>query len=147
MGGEFRGESLAEQSFLAEVKNYEYEMDLHAHFLDFLAKCYIALGNRPELCDNFLWISWSPFQAQKWNQHATTASVRRALTLPRNRKRALGVDKADDVVGQWDVERMGEVAKRIWLITLSDKQEMLVPIEDHYFKIKEIIDRERGLRR
>ena len=35
LGGQFRGEPLDGQSFLAEVKNYRYESDLPEHFRDF----------------------------------------------------------------------------------------------------------------
>jgi hypothetical protein len=118
---------------------------LPAHFRDFLAKCYIALGDKPLRCDHFLWISWSPFQAQKWDKHATTDSVRRSLIHQKNRNRALGVDNEADAMAKLDVTRMDNVASRVWLITLSDRQEMLVPTESHYYKMAEIFSRERGV--
>lgn len=145
LGGNFRGELLDDQSFLAEVKNYRYESDLPAHFRDFLAKCYVALGDKPKRCENFLWISWSPFQAQKWNKHATTENVSRSLIHRANRNRVLGVRNETDAMAKLDVERMANVASRVWLITLSDRQEMLVPTESHYYKMAEIFSRERGV--
>jgi hypothetical protein len=144
-GGTFRGEPIDNQSFLAEVKNYHCELDLPSLFLDFLAKCYVALGDKPKRCDNFLWISWSPFQARSWHKHATTDNVRRALLQKTNRQRALGVDNEADAKAKLDSERMAGVASRIWLITLSDRQEMLVPTESHYYKMAEIFARERGV--
>jgi hypothetical protein len=145
LGGNFRGHPFDGQSFLAEVKNYRYESDLPAHFRDFLAKCYVALGDRPARCDNFLWISWSPFQAQKWHKHTTTENVRRSLIHQANRNRVFGVDNEADAVTKLDAELMAKVASRVWLITLSDQQELLVPTEDHYYKMAEIFSRERGV--
>jgi hypothetical protein len=145
LGGEFRGDPLDKQSFVAEVKNYRYEMDLPELYLDFLAKCYVALSTKPALCDHFLWISWSPFQAQKWNKHATTDNVRKALLKEKNRKRVLGVDGEDDAMARLDPELLTNVAKRVWLVTLSDQQLMLVPTERHYYKVHEMFSKERGL--
>jgi hypothetical protein len=145
LGGKFRGGHLEKRTFLAEVKNYKNESDLPDHFRDFLAKCYVALDAKPDRCDTFLWISWSPFQARQWDQHATTASVRNAVTNARNRKRVLGVDKPEDAMAKLSDEMAAEVARRIWLITLSEQQEKLVITGDHYHKIAEIFSRETGL--
>lgn len=145
LGGEFRGEPLDRQSFLAEVKNYRYEMDLPELYRDFLAKCYVALANKPGLCDHFLWISWSPFQAQRWHKHATTDNVRKSILHNANRKRVLGVDDEADAVAKLDPELLTNVANRVWLVTLSDQQVMLVPTEAHYYRMAEMFSRERGL--
>jgi hypothetical protein len=142
LGGTFRGDQLAGQSFLAEVKNYQCESDLPEHFRNFLAKCYVALGTRPEICDNFLWISWSPFQAQRWNRHATKESVRAALLHKDNRKRVFGVDNEADALLELDSEYVAQVASRIWLITLSVQQEKLVLTEGHRLAMAEIFTRE-----
>lgn len=144
-GGSFRGDSLDGQSFLAEVKRYRKEGDLPTLFLDFLAKCYVALGAKPKRCDNFLWISWSPFQAQRWDRHTTPDNVRRSLLQKVNTKRVFGVDTEAEAAAKLDVQRMAHVANRIWLITLSDRQEMLVPTEDHYYQMAETFARERGV--
>ncbi|SRR6266568_1174023 len=74
LGGTFQGDVLDNQSFLAEIKKYKNESNLPSHYSHFLAKCYVALGVKPELCDNFLWISWSPFQARDWNKHAAVST-------------------------------------------------------------------------
>jgi hypothetical protein len=144
MAGNFRGNPLDGQSFLAEVKKYKRENDLPAHFRDFLVKCYIALGERPKLCDNFLWISWAPFQASKWDQHATVETVRRSITHEINRNRVLGVDNESDAALKLDAERIVNVARRVWLITLSDQQEKLVLTEDHYCEVVKLILKQRG---
>jgi hypothetical protein len=145
LGGEFRGKSLQSQSFLAEVKNYLYESNLPTHFRDFLAKCYVALSSKPARCDNFLWISWAPFQAQNWHKHATTENVRKSIVHSANRERVLGVDNEVDAGEKLDVELMAKVASRVWLVTLSDRQIMLVPTEEHYYKMAEIFSREEGM--
>ncbi|HUB39993.1 MAG TPA: hypothetical protein VMA72_14170 [Streptosporangiaceae bacterium] len=145
LGGKFRGDSLDGQSFLAEVKNYRYEMDLAEHFRDFLAKCYVALGDHPRRCGNFLWISWAPFQAQQWHKHATTEKVRSSLLHKANRVRALGEDDEAEAAKKLDVERMAAVASRVWLITLGDRQERLVLTEEHFYQIAEMLARERGV--
>jgi hypothetical protein len=145
LGGEFRGDPLDHQSFVAEVKNYRYEMDLPEHYRDFLAKCYVALASKATRCDHFLWISWSPFQAQKWHKHVTTENVRKSILHNANRRRVLGVDDETDAAGKLDPELLTEVARRVWLVTLSDRQVMLVPTEDHYHRIGEMFSRERGV--
>lgn len=143
LGGNFRGQPLDGQSFLAESKKYAYESDLPDHFRDFLAKCYIALTQRPSRCDHFLWISWAPFRAQQWHKHATKDNVLKALAHEVNRTRALGVDSEKDALAKLDAALAGKVADRIWLITLGDKQEMLVPTKEHYYKMSEMFARER----
>ena len=147
LGGKFQGAPLDDQSFLAEVKKYRNESDLPIHFRDFLAKCYVALGGtHPERCDNFLWISWSPFQARSWDQHATTDSVRKAVIHEANRQRVLGVDSESDALAKLDAELMSRVARQIWLITLCDQQEQLVLSESHYHEVATMIAKERGFR-
>jgi hypothetical protein len=136
LGGIFKDGDLDGQSFVAEVKNYRYEMDLPDQFLDFLAKCYVALEAKPARCDHFLWISWSPFQARSWHKHATTESVKKALAHPSNRKRVLDVDTASDAMQKWNIELMSKVASRIWLITLSDQQEKLVLTPSNHRLVK-----------
>jgi hypothetical protein len=79
LGGNFRGDDLEDQSFVAEVKNYQRENDLPTQYRDFLAKCYVALESKPDRCDHFLWISWSPFQARSWDKHATSNAVRSSV--------------------------------------------------------------------
>lgn len=144
LGGNFRGEPLDGQSFLAEVKRYRNEGDLPAHFRDFLAKCYVALASKPKRCQHFLWISWSPFQAKRWNDHASIESVRRAVLHRANMERVLGVDSQLDAMKKIDASLLSTVSSRVWLITLSDKQEMLVPTERHYYRMAEMFFREQG---
>jgi hypothetical protein len=145
LGGKFRGESLDNQSFLAEVKRYRKEGDLPSHFRDFLAKCYVAMAERPQRCDHFLWVSWAPFQAQRWDEHTSVASVTRALLHATNRERTLGIEDEGKAQTLLDAERLGRVAERVWLITLNDKQEQLVLAQNHYLEVVKMITSERGI--
>ena len=145
LGGNFRGEPLEGQSFLAEVKRYRNESNLPQHFRDFLAKCYVALASKPKRCQHFLWISWAPFQAKRWSEHTSTQNVRRSVLHRVNIERVLGVDNEMDAMKKLDADVLSKVASRVWLITLSDKQEMLVPTEKHYYRMAEIFSREQGI--
>lgn len=139
LGGTLRGEPLDNESFLAEVKAYKNESDLPTHFRDFLAKCYVALEQRPDRCDHFLWISWSPFQAKQWDKHATAENVKKSVLHQANRSRALGADDEDEAAAKLSPELLVAVASRIWLVTLSRKQEQLVLSRDHYIEVVRLI--------
>jgi hypothetical protein len=142
LGGTFRGDPLDNQSFLAEVKAYKAEGDLPAHFRDFLAKCYVALEQRPSRCDHFLWISWAPFQARQWDKHATADNVRKSLLHEANRRRALGVDDESEAAAKLSADLLVGAAFKIWLVTLSQKQEQLVLSRDHYIEVVKLITAE-----
>lgn len=142
LGGTFRGGDLGGKSFVAEVKNYKAEGDLPVHFRGFLAKAYVALGQHERRCDNFLWISWAPFQAQAWDKHVTTVSVQRAVLHQTNRQRVLGTAVASEASARLDPERLTRVADRTWLVTLSHQQEQLVLVSDHYLEVQRLIAKE-----
>jgi hypothetical protein len=145
LGGTFRGEVLEGQSFVAEVKNYKAESNLPVHFRNFLAKCYVALGHRPKACDNFLWISWAPFQAKVWDRHATAENVRKAVLHPDNIESVFGVTDQSDALQQLDAERTVKVADRVWLITLCTQQERLVLTTEHFVEVtSKILAKEKG---
>lgn len=135
LGGQFRGDALDGQSFLAEVKNYEKENDLPSHFRAYLAKCYVALDVRPTACDNFLWISWAPFQAQQWDNHTTHANVVKALLNKENRELIFGVKESDKAAQMIDHQRANMVADRVWLLTLSHRQDDFHLLDDHYRQV------------
>ncbi len=142
LGGTFRGGELGGQSFLAEVKNYKREGDLPVHFRDFLAKAYVALGTHPDRCGNFLWISWSPFQAQMWDTHASVESVQKAVLHKANVSRVLGTVDVSEGAAKLDAERMTRVADRVWLVTLGEQQESLVLAPEHYLEVTRLIAQE-----
>lgn len=133
LGGKFRGGDLEKRMFLAEVKAYRYEMDLPAHYKAFLAKCYVALTQKPARSDYFLWMSWSPFQAQKWHKHTIADTVKSAVLY--ERARIFNVSSEQEALSLLDISAVAEVANRIWLITLCDKQEELVISLEHYKQV------------
>jgi len=142
LGGRFRGDSLDNQSFLAEVKKYKNEGDLAVHFRDFLAKCYVALEQKADRCDHFLWISWSPFQAKQWDQHATSGSVKKSVLHKENRRRVTGVDDEVEAATKLSSDLLVGVASRVWLLTLCEKQEQLVLTNKHYIEVVRLITEE-----
>jgi hypothetical protein len=145
-GGRFQGDHLDGETFVAEVKKYRREGDLPARFRDFLAKCYVALDTKPERCDNFLWISWSPFQARLWDHHATPENVRKSIIQPSNRKRVLGTDNESQAAAKLNADLAAQVARRVWLVTLSEQQEQLVLTESHYREVAKLISHEQRFR-
>ncbi|MFG1697256.1 hypothetical protein [Nonomuraea sp. NPDC049309] len=130
IGGRFRGDELSGRMFVAEVKGYRAEYDLPHHYQSFLAKCYVALQAKPTRCDHFMWISWAPFQAQKWHHHPSVPSVKNAVL--KERQRIFNTDDREEAERLLDEKLLVDVADRLWLITLCDKQENLIIAENHY---------------
>jgi hypothetical protein len=139
LGGVFRGDGLHNQSFLAEVKNYKKELDLPTHYRDFVAKCYVAFLSNPDRCGHFLWLSWSPFQAQAWDRHTSVDRLEKHLLHRENRLRVLGVEDADAAKAAIDPQAIVEVSRRIWLLTLCHQQEGLILTRDHYAEVIKMI--------
>ncbi|MFD0692151.1 hypothetical protein [Actinomadura fibrosa] len=142
LGGKFRGGDLEGDMFLAEVKNYDYEMTLPKHYKDFLAKCYVALTLKPKRCSHFLWISWSPFQAQRWHLHTTAETVKDAVLA--ERERIFGTTDEAEAFAALDIATVAGVSERIWLITLCKQQERLVISPDHYSEIEKLMKLKEG---
>ncbi len=133
IGGQLRGDDLGGKMFVAEVKGYRSEHDLPSHFSAFLAKCYVALQTKPTRCDHFMWISWAPFQAQRWSDHPSPGNVKKAVL-----KHSQYIFNTEDKVEaqlQIDEETLVGVADRLWLITLCDKQERLVIADNYYNQV------------
>lgn len=140
LGGQMRVGRFDKQFFLAEVKNYERELDLSAHFRDFLAKCYVAYLAKRERCDHLMWISWSPFKASAWDRHSTPEAVRAAILHDANRTLVLGTANETEAKSNIDESAVVEVASRLWLITLCKKQEDLVISDNHFAKLMEYMN-------
>lgn len=118
LGGQFRGGPRDGEEFLAEVKKYKASQDQPDLFREFLAKSYRALMLRPDRCDNFLWITWAPFNATDWDKLRTADWVADGVT--RHLQRTLGADKESADI---DDEHCEVVANRTWLLVISDRQE------------------------
>ncbi|MEU8801282.1 hypothetical protein [Spirillospora sp. NPDC048819] len=125
-GGEFEG-----HFFVAECKNYDGDSDQGAHFDDFVAKCYLTRQDHYRLADHFMWITWHPFRVKTWSKLCTVDSVIDGLVHARNRNRALGLEDETEAKAAVDRELAKDVAERMWLIVLSEKQEKLVITPEH----------------
>jgi hypothetical protein len=135
LGGKFRGGEIHDQSFMAEVKKYRYEMDSPAEYRKFIAECYAAFQEYPDRCDNLIWLSWAPFQAQSWHNHRTAQTIKKHLIHNDNIFRVFGVNTADEAREKIDEQVIFELTKRIWLLTLCEEQEDLVLTSGHYQKV------------
>lgn len=127
LGGKLRYGDFDGQLFMAEVKKYAKSSDLVAHYQDFLAKCYVAYLDAPRLADNFMWVSWAPHSATKWDELTSADQVRSAVVANASRVFPAGTN-ADEAV---DDEVCAAVAERLWLLVVSDRQEGLVPDLEH----------------
>ncbi len=83
------------------------------------------------------------FQAQQWDRHATAENVKRSVLHPANRVRALGLSDESEAAAKLSADLLVEVARRVWLVTLSEKQEKLVLSTNHYVEIVKMITSER----
>lgn len=127
LGGWLRYGTLEGQMFFAEVKKYASSSDLSQHYKDFLAKCYVAYQQRPHYTDHFIWVSWAPHAATRWDSLTSPQEVRSAVIGNASRVLPGSVDP-DAAVDEAVCE---SVAERLWLLILSDKQETLVPAVEH----------------
>jgi hypothetical protein len=135
IGGKFRGGSLQDKSFMAEVKKYRYEMDSAAAYAKFIAECYVAFQEKPDRCDNLLWLSWAPFQAQAWHKHRTAETIKKHLLHQNNVGRVFGTDSSEEARKQIDEQVVFELRSRLWLVTLCEEQEDLVVTDEHYYRL------------
>lgn len=124
LGGLLRGGDYHRQEFFAEIKNYSDAHDQGTLYTEYLAKCYRALKLMPARCDHFMWLTWHPFSVKKWADLCSAKEVQRAVI--ENRERCLGIEKQAEAEVAVDARLCEEVASRLWLIVLSEKQETLV---------------------
>ncbi|MGW4499144.1 hypothetical protein ACWENR_11080 [Micromonospora sp. NPDC004336] len=135
IGGKLRGGDLHDKSFMAEVKAYRYEMDSATEYRKFIAECYVAFQEKPDRCDNLIWLSWAPFQAQSWHKHRSVESIKKHLLHADNTFRVFGTESAEEAHGKLDTQVIYELTNRLWLLTLCDEQEGLVITSDHYQRV------------
>jgi len=140
LGGTLLGGDIEGQEFLAESKKYENAFHQNSMYNEYLAKCYVARKLRPDRCDNFMWITWSAFATTTWADLVSVDRVRRSVL--KECKRALGVGKADAAT-EIDDALCKEVAGRLWIIVLSDRQEKhLVLSPEHQGLIRKHVTEE-----
>lgn len=142
LGGIMRAGEFDGHQFSAEVKCYDKEHKQPEMYRRFLAQCYVALAERPYLCDHFMWITWCPFNATVWHEHCTEGRVRQAVL--EHRELVLGTTAVTEAESLLDDERVKAVADRLWLIVISEKQEQLLPLIEWQAIIESAIKRGQG---
>ncbi|KAA9164964.1 hypothetical protein FPZ12_006855 [Amycolatopsis acidicola] len=142
LGGILLGGDMDGEEFLAESKKYYRALDQAGHYKKFLAQCYRALELRPDRCDNFMYITWSPFSSDKWDELTKEAKVRSSVLEYRHL--ALGLEDEKEAGSAISKELCKDVAERLWIIVLSDRQEKhLRPTQEHLAIIRKH-ETERG---
>jgi len=110
-------------------------------YSEYLAKCYVARLLRPDRCDNFMWITWSAFGTTVWSDLMSVERVRKAVLG--EYERALGVDDSADAESKISNDLCADVANRLWIIVLSERQEKhLVLTAEHQGLIRRHIAEE-----
>lgn len=135
LGGVFYGGDLDHQSFLVECKKYAND-NQGTEFDKFLAQSYVTLQKYPHLADNFLWITWTPFRIKKWSELYSTSAIKTAILA--EKERIFGTVSSVEAQGEIDHEIVEDLAKRIWVIVLSDRQETLVISRDDRAELMKI---------
>lgn len=103
-------------TFFGEIKKYNSVGDQPAEYPEYLAKCYRACAahGRPY---HFMWITWHPFSQTNWSKLCTAEQIHEAVQT----RKALYCGDDEEI----DEELCAELADRLWLIVLSDRQESL----------------------
>lgn len=105
-----------------EAKKYSASRDQGTKFSDFLAhacsctaRSWLDLGTDPQW--EFIWLTWHPFALGRWQQLLSRDELRTAIT---GRPELLGGYAVNEQV-------IEEIADRLWLLVLHDKQTDLMP--------------------
>ena len=103
-------------TFFGEIKKYNDVGDQPAKYIEYLAKCYRACAahGRPY---HFIWITWHPFSQTIWRNLCTAEQIHNSVQT----HKALYCGADEDI----DDELCADLADRLWLIVLSDRQEDL----------------------
>jgi hypothetical protein len=129
LGGILLGEELEGQEFLGECKKYDSAHNQGQHYEKYLAQCYRAYTLRPDRCDNFIWITWAPFNVRTWDELLTSQKVRTSVL--KFRKQVFNEPDEVNAESLISEEICKDVADRLWLIVLSDRQESLTLTREH----------------
>ena len=81
--------------------------------------------------NHFMWVTWAPFRSTTWKDLCSEASVRTGLLTEKNRKRVFDTEDVGLAEAAVDAEIVRAVARSMWIIVLSDKQEELVISPEH----------------
>lgn len=142
LGGNFLGGDLENEFFLAECKKYTTKKQGPA-FDKFLAQSYSTLERHPYLADHFLWITWHPFRIDSWNLLYSEDAIRAAVVADRERLFGSEISEEDARV-QINENIVADLATRIWIIVLSDRQETLVISTDDRAELMKIRIQQEG---
>jgi hypothetical protein len=143
IGGVFRGEELKDKAFLAEVKDYGPNSNQYPEFKRFLGLCYIAYTIKPNYCGRLIWITWRPFECNRWERLRNVDEVAEAVIS--DRERIFGAHVTEEEARERiDMVAAAAVAERLWLIVLSEAAETLVITHDHYSEVVKLITKEAG---
>ncbi|SIO27062.1 hypothetical protein [Agromyces cerinus] len=129
LGGFLKHGDYDGEMFFAESKNYATPSDLPDHYSKFLAQCYVAYLDKPSFCDHFMWVAWSPHSINQWPNLMSEGYVRKHVL--KHRDKVFGVESEEEARPLIDDDAVSAVAKRLWLIILSEKQETLVISKEH----------------
>jgi hypothetical protein len=79
----------------------------------------------------------------RYGKHVTFIDVKRSVLHDANRRRALGLEDENEALAKLSSDLLVGVASRVWLLTLSEKQEQLVLSDQHYVEVVKMITSER----
>ena len=114
LGGILRLET-GKVQFFGEVKKVSVEAGQGPMYKEYLAKCYRA-AVQSEMPHHFMWITWHPFSVTSWSKLCTASEIKSAVEA--HKEAYCGQDPVDDTI-------CADLAERLWLIVLSDRQENL----------------------
>lgn len=134
MGGFLRGIGFNGHSFLAECKKYASIGNQPTEYPEYIAKCYVAYQRQPGWADHFMWITWHPFNVTTWSQLCSAEYVHKSVLG--ERERVLGTADENEAKALIREDVVQAVAKRLWLLVLTDKQEQLVISREHLALIR-----------
>ncbi|WP_328393713.1 hypothetical protein [Nocardia sp. NBC_00416] len=132
IGGSLVGGEVDSQDFFAEVKKYKDAQDQPTLFREFLAKCYRAYEQRPERCDNFMWITWAPFNSTDWSKLDKPEKVQSSV---REKWKYNFISEDEAMKAELDGYTIKEVADRIWILVLSDRQVYHLSMSDDHLSV------------
>ena len=101
--------------FFAEVKKVSSEANQGTLYKEYLAKCY-RTSVVTRMPHNFIWLTWHPFSQTSWTKLFAVDELMAAVEL--HKVDYLGSDAIDEGLCR-------ELANRLWLIVISDRQEGL----------------------
>lgn len=125
IGGLLIGDPFDYHAFAAEVKNYSGD-SLGGHFDDFLAKCFVVAKHHSKDIQQFMFMTWHPFRVKSWTKLCTKDAITAGIKTSAKRVYGTDSDEAVDSALTADADIIADLADRLWLVVLSEKQEQLL---------------------